>query len=113
MTGETPLAPGGKHQTTGLFDDSEPYLGVVAGLVPATSSQSTEQSRASRIAVVEQARPRAPKSSAAMIKAIQWAALRRCFRNWKNSTPSRIRRRITSGLRSISAAIDAILGARK
>jgi hypothetical protein len=44
---------------------------------------------------------------------IQWADSRRSRRNEKNSSPSRKRRRITSGLRTISAALDAIFGARK
>jgi hypothetical protein len=34
-------------------------------------------------------------------------------RNWKNSTPSRSRRTIISGLRTISPTIEAILPARK
>lgn len=42
----------------------------------------------------------------------QWASSR-SRRNWKNSTPSRNRRTIISGLRTISPTIDAILPARK
>ena len=37
----------------------------------------------------------------------------RSRRNWKNSTPSRNRRFIICGLRTISPTIDAIFGARK
>ena len=44
---------------------------------------------------------------------IQWADSRRSRRNEKNSSPSRNRRRITSGLRIISVAMAAIFGARK
>jgi hypothetical protein len=44
---------------------------------------------------------------------IQWADSRRSRRKEKNSSPSRNRRRITSGLRTISAARVAIFGARK
>ncbi len=40
-------------------------------------------------------------------------AISRSRRNWKNSTPSRRRRRIISGLRTISETIEAILPARK
>ncbi len=40
-------------------------------------------------------------------------AISRSRRNWKNSTPSRRRRRIISGLRTISPTIEAILPARK
>jgi hypothetical protein len=41
------------------------------------------------------------------------AWLRRARRNWKNSTPSRSRRFIISGLAIISATIDAIFDGRK
>ena len=41
------------------------------------------------------------------------AALWRSRRNWKNSTPSRSRRFIICGLRTISPMIEAIFGARK
>ncbi len=41
------------------------------------------------------------------------AALLRSRRKWKNSTPSRSRRFIICGLRTISPTIAAILGARK
>jgi hypothetical protein len=41
------------------------------------------------------------------------AASRRERRNWKNSTPSRKRRFIISGLAIISATIDAIFDGRK
>src|ERR1700733_2169877 len=44
---------------------------------------------------------------------IQCADSRRSRRNEKNSSPSRRRRRIISGLRTISEAIAAIFGARK
>ena len=44
---------------------------------------------------------------------VQCAISRRSRRNEKNSTPSRNRRTIISGLRTISDMIDAILGARK
>ena len=37
----------------------------------------------------------------------------RCRRNWKNSTPSRSRRRIISGLRIISPNSEAIFRRRK
>jgi hypothetical protein len=40
-------------------------------------------------------------------------AASRSRKNWKNSTPSRSRRTIISGLRTISPTIDAILPARK
>jgi len=40
-------------------------------------------------------------------------AVSRSRRNWKNSTPSRRRRTIISGLRTISPTIEAILPARK
>ncbi len=40
-------------------------------------------------------------------------AISRSRRNWKNSTPSRTRRRIISGLFSISPSSDAILRRRK
>ena len=40
-------------------------------------------------------------------------AARRSRRNWKNSMPSRSRRRIISGLRTISATMAAILPLRK
>ena len=40
-------------------------------------------------------------------------AISRLRRNWKNSTPSRSRRRIISGLLIISATSDAILPRRK
>ena len=40
-------------------------------------------------------------------------AISRLRRNWKNSTPSRSRRRIISGLLSISATSEAILPRRK
>ena len=43
----------------------------------------------------------------------QLAALRRSFRNWKNSTPSRRRRFIIWGLLTISPTIEAILPERK
>ncbi len=42
-----------------------------------------------------------------------YAALCRSRRNWKNSTPSRNRRFIICGLRTISPTIEAIFGARK
>ena len=42
-----------------------------------------------------------------------YAASLRSFRNWKNSTPSRSRRFIMVGLRTISPTMAAILGARK
>ena len=41
------------------------------------------------------------------------AALLRSRMNWKNSTPSRNRRFIICGLRTISPTMAAILGARK
>ena len=41
------------------------------------------------------------------------AARCRSRRNWKNSTPSRSRRFIICGLRTISPTMDAIFGARK
>ena len=41
------------------------------------------------------------------------AALLRSRRNWKNSTPSRSRRFIICGLRTISPTMAAIFGARK
>jgi hypothetical protein len=41
------------------------------------------------------------------------AATSRWRKNLKNSTPSRSRRFIISGLRTISPTIDAIFGARK
>ena len=41
------------------------------------------------------------------------AALFRSRMNWKNSTPSRSRRFIICGLRTISPTIEAIFGARK
>ena len=41
------------------------------------------------------------------------SAISRSRRNLKNSSPSRSRRFIISGLRSISPTIDAIFGARK
>jgi len=44
---------------------------------------------------------------------IQCATSRRSRRKEKNSMPSRSRRIITSELRTISDAIDAIFGARK
>ena len=44
---------------------------------------------------------------------LQCAVSRRSRRNWKNSIPSRNRRRIISGLRTISPTIDAILLRRK
>ncbi len=37
----------------------------------------------------------------------------RSRRNWKNSTPSRSRRFIICGLRTISPTMEAIFGARK
>ncbi len=37
----------------------------------------------------------------------------RSLRNWKNSTPSRRRRFIICGLRTISPTMEAIFGARK
>ena len=40
-------------------------------------------------------------------------AASRSRKNWKNSTPSRSRRTIISGLRTISPTIEAILPARK
>ena len=43
----------------------------------------------------------------------QSAASRRSFRNWKNSTPSRSRRFIICGERTISLTMAAIFGARK
>jgi hypothetical protein len=43
----------------------------------------------------------------------QSAASRRSFRNWKNSTPSRSRRFIICGERTISPTMAAIFGARK
>ena len=42
-----------------------------------------------------------------------YAALCRSRRNWKNSTPSRSRRFIICGLRTISPTMEAIFGARK
>jgi hypothetical protein len=42
----------------------------------------------------------------------RYAALCRSRRNWKNSTPSRRRRFIICGLRTISPTIEAIFGAR-
>ena len=42
-----------------------------------------------------------------------YAARCRSRRNWKNSTPSRSRRFIICGLRTISPTIEAIFGARK
>jgi hypothetical protein len=44
---------------------------------------------------------------------IQFASSRRSRRKAKNSTPSRSRRIVISGLRAISETIDAIFGARK
>jgi hypothetical protein len=44
---------------------------------------------------------------------LQCAVSRRSRRNWKNSMPSRNRRRIISGLRTISPTIEAILLLRK
>ena len=44
---------------------------------------------------------------------LQLAILRRSFRNWKNSTPSRSRRFIIWGLFTISPTIEAILPERK
>ncbi len=44
---------------------------------------------------------------------LQCATPLRCRRNWKNSMPSRRRRRIISGLRIISETMAAIFGARK
>ena len=44
---------------------------------------------------------------------LQSAASRRSPRNWKNSTPSRSRRFIICGERTISLTMDAIFGARK
>ncbi len=52
-----------------------------------------------------------PKSLAAV--ASPHAALCRSRRNWKNSTPSRSRRFIICGLRTISPTMEAIFGARK
>ena len=46
-------------------------------------------------------------------QSIQCASSRRSRRKEKNSTPSRSRRIIICGLRTISAMIDAIFGARK
>ena len=46
-------------------------------------------------------------------KPLQSAASRRPFRNWKNSAPSRSRRFIISGDRTISPTMAAIFGARK
>ena len=46
-------------------------------------------------------------------QSFQSAASRRSFRNWKNSTPSRRRRFIICGERTISLTIAAIFGARK
>ena len=46
-------------------------------------------------------------------QSIQCASSRRPRRNEKNSTPSRNRRIIICGLRTISAMIEAIFGARK
>jgi len=43
----------------------------------------------------------------------RYATRCRSRRNWKNSTPSRRRRFIICGLRTISPTIDAIFGARK
>ena len=43
----------------------------------------------------------------------QAAASSRCLRNWKNSTPSRRRRFIICGERSISPTMEAIFGTRK
>ena len=43
----------------------------------------------------------------------RYAARCRSRRNWKNSTPSRRRRFIICGLRTISPTIEAIFGARK
>ena len=42
-----------------------------------------------------------------------YAAWCRSRRKWKNSTPSRSRRFIICGLRTISPTIEAIFGARK
>ena len=42
-----------------------------------------------------------------------YAAVWRSRRNWKNSTPSRKRRFIICGLRTISPTMEAIFGARK
>ena len=44
---------------------------------------------------------------------LQCATSRRSRRKWKNSTPSRRRRFIISGLRTISFTMEAIFGARK
>ena len=46
-------------------------------------------------------------------QALQSAGSRRSRRNRKNSTPSRSRRLIISGLRTISPTMEAIFGARK
>ena len=51
-----------------------------------------------------------------ILRRILWhvhATLCRSRRNWKNSTPSRSRRFIICGLRTISPTIEAIFGARK
>ena len=47
------------------------------------------------------------------VTAAAQAALFRSRMNWKNSTPSRSRRFIICGLRTISLTMDAIFGARK
>jgi hypothetical protein len=46
-------------------------------------------------------------------QSIQCASSRRSRKKEKNSTPSRSRRIIICGLRTISAMIEAIFGARK
>jgi len=46
-------------------------------------------------------------------KSLQRATSRRSLRKRKNSTPSRRRRFIISGLRTISPTMEAIFGARK
>jgi len=56
---------------------------------------------------------RQPKIVGGDDQLLQCVAPRRSRRNWKNSTPSRNRRFIMSGLLTISLTIDAILPERK
>ena len=65
----------------------------------------------------QQARRRLPdtpaRKAAIRTSSRLYAALCRSRRNWKNSTPSRSRRFIICGLRTISPTMEAIFGARK
>ena len=58
-------------------------------------------------------RPRRPIGGETTRPPPPHAALCRSRRNWKNSTPSRSRRFIICGLRTISPTMEAIFGARK